>query len=74
MYEGDAVMLSLRGSEGDLAVMAGHIPLVTGVQAGECRILLEDDSEREGDIDNGLLVVASDAVTLIVGSFEWIEE
>ena len=29
-FDGDAVFLSLRGSEGDLAVMAGHIPFISG--------------------------------------------
>ena len=33
MFNGEAVNISLRGVEGDLAVMAGHIPFVTAVKS-----------------------------------------
>ena len=38
IYDGNTVRLSVRGIEGELAIMAGHIPFVTIVKAGECRI------------------------------------
>ena len=31
LFRGEAEMLILRGTEGDLAIMAGHVPFVTGV-------------------------------------------
>ena len=31
LFDGDAVMLTLRGVEGDLAIMAGHVPFLTSV-------------------------------------------
>ena len=34
LFGGDATFLSLRGVEGDLAIMAGHIPFVTAVADG----------------------------------------
>lgn len=61
--------LSLRGAEGDLAVMAGHIPFVTTVKPCEVKIILEDDSEKIGKTDGGILTVGSDIVTLLSGSF-----
>ena len=61
--------LSLRGVEGDLAVMAGHIPFVTTVKPCEVKIILEDDSEKIGKTDGGILTVGSDMVTLLSGSF-----
>ena len=42
VYDGDVVALFLRGAEGDLAVMAGHIPFATVVQAGKCKIETDD--------------------------------
>ena len=71
LFAGDAAMLSLRGSEGDLAVLAGHEPFITGVQPGECIIVLPDGSERYGHTDGGLLTVSKDGVTLLSGSFRW---
>ncbi len=45
LFHGEAVQLTLRGSEGDLAVLAGHIPFITAVKPGACRILLPDGTE-----------------------------
>ena len=57
LFHGEAVQLTLRGSEGDLAVLAGHIPFITAVKPGACRILLPDGTERAGKTDGGLLTV-----------------
>ena len=32
LYRGEAEKLILRGTEGELAVMAGHVPFVTAVK------------------------------------------
>ena len=71
IFKGEAVKLSLRGIEGDLAVMAGHIPFATAVKAGTCRVELPDGSERAADIGGGLLTVTKTGTILLSGSFEW---
>ena len=73
LYEGDIVKISLRGTEGDLAVMANHIPFVTSVRPCECRVELEDGTEKLLSLDNGLLSVTPDGVTLMSGSSKWVE-
>ncbi|MBQ9951008.1 MAG: F0F1 ATP synthase subunit epsilon [Clostridia bacterium] len=73
LFQGQVAELILRGSEGDLAVMAGHIPFMTAVQPGSCRIIFEDGSEKQGMTDGGLLTVAGDHVTLLSESFRWAE-
>ncbi len=73
VFCGDAVMLSVRGTEGELAVMAGHIPFVSYVKPCECKILFEDETERKGTTDGGILTVSADKVVLLSGSFKWIE-
>ena len=72
LFEGEAVMLTLRGIEGELAILAGHIPFVTTVAPCDCKIELEDETERIGHTDGGLLTVSADAVTLLSGSFRWV--
>ena len=69
LFSGDAVMLSLRGTEGELAVMAGHIPFVTTIKPCDVKITLEDGSVKIGKANGGILTVGSDIVTLISGSF-----
>ncbi len=72
-FEGDVVKLDVRGTEGDLAIMAGHIPFVTSLKDAPITILLEDDSQLKATAKGGLLTVGSSLVTLISGSFQ-IEE
>ena len=71
LFSGEAAKITLRGVEGDLAVMAGHIPFVTSVKACDCHIHLSDGTVRTGHTDGGLLTVSDENVTLLSGSFRW---
>ena len=75
VFSGKAVMISLRGIEGELAVMAGHIPFVTSVKACDVKIELADENEslRVGHTDGGLLTVTPQRTTLLTGHFEWVD-
>ena len=66
----DAEMLILRGTEGDLAVMAGHIPFVTAVVRGNCVILTAEGDRKEGTIEEGLLTVDKDRVTVLTSALD----
>ena len=67
----EVVKLSVRGTEGDLAVMAGHIPFVSYVKPCDCKIELEDGSEKIGSIQGGVLTVSKDKVILLSGELSW---
>ena len=71
VYNGRAAMLVVRGTEGELAVMAGHTPFVTTVVPCDCKIEPAHDGEeiRIGHTDGGVLSVARDTVTLLTGRF-----
>ena len=71
IFDGDAAMLIIRGTEGELAVMAGHIPFITAVKPGECKIVLSDDSEKKATIGGGILTVQNDKTTLLCSDFKW---
>lgn len=71
LFSGQVQRIILRGAEGDLAVMAGHVPFITSVKAGECQIMLEDGTERPAQLGGGLLTVDKDSVTLLTASFAW---
>lgn len=70
-FEGDVVSLSIRGSEGELAILAGHIPFVTSVVECDCKIELPDGTERTGHTQGGVLTVSKDSVILLSGSFNF---
>ena len=71
LFSGDVVKLSVRGTEGDLAVMSGHIPFVSYVKPCDCKIELEDGSEKIGRIQGGVLTVSKEKVILLSGSLSW---
>ena len=54
IYQGDVVALYVRGCEGDLAVLAGHVPFVTALKPCDVRIELEDCSEIKGYTEGGI--------------------
>jgi len=72
-YDGECVKLDVRGVEGDLAVMAGHVPFVTSVVKGSCVVWVDDNTKKTAKIDGGLLTVGADLVTLLSGSFKFDE-
>ncbi len=70
----DCAKLDVRGTEGELAIMAGHIPFVTSVVKGPCAVWLSESEKRTATTDGGLLTVGTDSVTLLSGSFKFDEE
>ena len=52
-FAGEVAKLDLRGIEGELAVMAGHVPFLTAVKPGHCDIMLPDGEEKKAVIDGG---------------------
>ena len=73
LYEGDIVKISLRGTEGDLAIMANHIPFITSVRPCKCHVEFDDGSVTFLDVERGLLSVTPDGVTLMSGSARWVD-
>ena len=71
VFNKKVVFLSLRGANGDLAILAGHIPFVTTVKPCEVKIELLDETELYGTINEGLLSVTNENATLLTGSFTW---
>lgn len=71
LFDGEAVNLSVRGIDGELAILAGHIPFITSVKPCECRIELADGSKKTGHTEGGLLSVSADTTTLLSDSFHW---
>ncbi len=74
IFQDEVIELSLRGANGDLAVLAGHIPFMTSVKPGKCKVVLKDETERQASVDGGLLTVSTDGATLLSGSFRWENE
>ena len=73
VFNGEATMLTIRGVEGELAIMAGHVPFITSTRPCNCKVVTEDGAERLGHTDGGLLTVSAEGATLLSGSFRWLD-
>ena len=71
LFRGEAVKLILRGTEGELAVMAGHVPFVTAVRKGRCVLEEPGGGRRTGLLNDGLLTVGHEGTTLLTTSLVW---
>ena len=71
VFCGEVVNLCVRGTEGERAVMAGHIPFVSYVKPCDCKVEFADGTERVAHTDGGILTVAPDKVVFLSGTFAW---
>lgn len=72
-FSGEIVKLDVRGTEGELAIMADHIPFVTSIVKGACAVWTDEETKKTATTDGGLLTVGKDEVTLLAGSFKFDE-
>lgn len=73
IFEGEVIKFDVRGVEGELGIMAGHIPFVTSLVDSDCTVWFSDDTEKKAHTNGGLLTVDKDRVTLLSGSFKFAE-
>ncbi len=59
-FNGEIARFSCRGLEGELAVMADHVPFVTYVKEGECRITDGEGQVQVATSGGGLLTVGKE--------------
>lgn len=70
-FQGEVVQVVVRGTEGELAVLAGHTPFVTPLKPCDCVITLPDESKKIGRVEGGLLTVAPAGATVLSAGFRW---
>ena len=71
IFEDEVLSIIVRGTEGELAVMAGHIPFITAVKPSECKIELPDENVKTAVVGGGILTVQQDKTTLLCSDFKW---
>ncbi len=72
-YKGEAQMVELTTTEGQIGVYARHIPLTAVVAPGVLRIH-EKEGVKEAALMSGFLQVMPDQVTIMAEVAEWPEE
>ena len=65
IYSGRIAMLSLVGTLGELGVLPGHAPLLTGIRPGPVRLRDEDGEEEVFYAAGGYLEIQPGVVTVL---------
>ena len=72
-YEGEAEVVTLPGTMGELAIMRDHMPLIVSLTYGLMRIKNEDE-EKIASILGGFAEVVDNQVTVTSPDFHWPDE
>ena len=72
-YDGECDMLELRTTEGDIGILAGHIPLTAVIAPGVLRIMKEGEM-KEAALHDGFIEILQDKVIILAEACEWPDE
>ncbi len=72
-YDGECDMLELRTTEGEIGILAGHIPLTAVVAPGTLRIINEGET-KEAALNDGFIEILQDKVVILAEACEWPDE
>ncbi|MFA9464804.1 MAG: ATP synthase F1 subunit epsilon [Velocimicrobium sp.] len=72
-YDGECDMLELRTTEGDIGILAGHIPLTAVIAPGALRIM-KDGETKEAALHDGFIEILQDRVVILAETCEWPDE
>jgi len=65
IFSGRATMLIATGTIGELGIMPGHTPLLTGIKPGPVRLKMDDGSEEVFFASGGFLEVQPGTATVL---------
>ena len=65
IFSGRVTMISATGTIGELGIMPGHAPLLTGIRPGPVRLKLDNGDEEVFFASGGFLEVQPGLVTIL---------
>lgn len=72
-YEGEASMVELNTTEGEVGIYADHIPMTMIVAPGELNIH-EGKETKKADLVSGFMEVQKEKVTILAEEISWSEK
>ena len=73
-FDGEAEMLSVRTTDGEIGIQARHIDYVAPLGMGEATITEPDGKTRRAACIGGMVAVQNGKVRLVATTFEWAEQ
>lgn len=74
LFEGQAVQLTVRTTEGDVGILAGHTRYAAVLKSGALSIKLENGEVRRAAVADGVVKVSDERTTVVTTAAEWVEE
>ena len=69
-FDKEVLEIALRGTEGDFAIRADHIPFITATKEGNVRITYPDGEDVMAAASDGILTVTKEKTTLLCMEFK----
>lgn len=74
IFSGRVTMVSATGTIGELGIMPGHAPLLTGIRPGPVRLKMDDGEEQVFFASGGYLEVQPGVVTVLADTAQRAED
>ncbi len=71
-YTGEAVMVELNTTEGEIGVYPGHIPM-TMIAAPGTLTITEEEGKKKADLISGFLEITQEKMTILAEEIKWSE-
>lgn len=73
-YEGDAEMVEMTTTEGQVGIYRNHIPLTAVVAPGVVRVHESDGAVKIAALHAGFVEILPESITILAETVEWPEE
>ncbi len=74
MFDGKVAQVTVRTTEGDVGILAGHIRYAAILKVGILTIKLENGEEKRAAVAGGVIKVSDTKTTIITTASEWAED
>lgn len=72
-YKGQASMIELNTTEGEVGIYKGHEPMTLIIAPGVC-LITEGDEKKKAAVHGGIIEILADKITILAEVAEWPEE
>lgn len=73
-YEGEAIMLELNTTEGEIGIYKNHVPMTYIIEPGVMRITESEESVKEAALHSGFIQILQEEITVLAEVVEWPDE
>lgn len=73
-YEGEATMLELNTTEGQIGVYKYHVPMTYIIEPGVLTITESESEKKKAALHSGFVQILQEEITVLAEAVEWPEE